>query len=758
MKIARLLKDHLLAVVAIFALLVVQANVELALPSYMSEIVDVGIQQDGIRSAVPDTIRASALSDLEMFMDEADAKTVEGFYGNADADGIRAYTGTRDEASEDSELAGIMALPETAVLSLEQGVDASLLDGASDAGAVAASVPAGQQAVPASATLDLDAVRQGFEAGAITRDQLVGATDSMADAMGSMGGSILAQRAVSYVKAEYEAQGLDLDQVQNDYLSSTAALMFALAGAGLLVSVAVSAIASRTAAAISRDLRHRTYAQVMRFSPAEVNSFSQASLITRCTNDVQQIQMAVVMILRLVMLAPIMGVVAVMRVVATSTGLEWTIGVALIAVFAVVGTLMGLTMPKFRRMQELVDRVNLTAREMLDGIMPIRTFGRQDVELEKFDAASRDLMGTQLFTNRSMAFMMPLMMLTMNCVTVLIVWAGAHGVSAGDLQVGDMMAFISYTMQIVMSFMILSMVAVLLPRASVAAGRVLEVIDCPLSIVDADEPRAIPASAPRGELTFRDVSFRYPDAEENVVEGVSFTTRAGKMTALIGSTGSGKSTLVQLIPRLFDATSGSIELDGVDVRDLALSDLRARVGYIPQQGRLFSGTIESNLRFAGDSVSAEDAREAARIAQASDFIDQSADGYGTTVSQGGTSVSGGQRQRLAIARALAKHPEVIVFDDSFSALDYKTDAALREELSRSVTDAALVVVAQRIATIMHADEILVLDEGRVVGRGTHEELLRGCDVYREIAESQLSAEELGLGAASDGAVTEGGER
>ena len=762
MRIFRLLKKHVVAVVAIFCLLVVQANVELALPSYMSEIVDVGIQQGGIRSAVPDRIRTDALADLEMFMTEADAAKVEAAFGTADADGVRAYAGTRAEAMKDSELASIMATPETIALSLEQGVDASTLgglgsgDAAGDPGSGSAAAPSAatrdpsamaalQQRLAASGgKIDLAFVRDAYEAGAITRDELVGSGQKMADAMGEMGGSIVSQRAVEYVKSEYKAQGRDLGEVQRDYLTSTAALMFGLCLVGLAMSVIVGVIASRTAAAIARDLRHEAYARVMSFSPAEVNRFSQASLITRCTNDIQQIQMAVVLLLRMVMLAPIMGVVAVARVVATSTGLEWTIGVALIAVCAVIGVLMGLTMPKFRRMQSLVDRVNLAAREMLDGIMPIRTFGRQEHELEKFDDASRDLMGTQLFTNRSMSFMMPLMMLVMNCVTVLIVWFGAHGVSAGDLQVGDMMAFMSYTMQIVMSFMILSMVAVLLPRASVAAGRVHEVIDCPLSIIDPAEPKAIAAGAPRGEVSFEDVAFRYPDAEEDVVSGVSFTTHPGKMTALIGSTGSGKSTLVQLIPRLYDATSGIVRLDGVDVRDLALSDLRSRVGYVPQQGFLFSGTIESNLRFAGDGVSEEDAREAARIAQAEDFIEEAEQGMDTPVSQGGASVSGGQRQRLAIARALAQKPEVLVLDDSFSALDYKTDAALREALSRSAGDMALVVVAQRIATIMHADEILVLDEGRVVGRGTHEELLRTCPAYREIAESQLSAAELGL--------------
>ena len=735
MRIVRLFKNHVLAVLAVVALLVVQANADLALPTLMSEIVDVGIQQGGIESNVPETIRASSLSDLELFMTPEDAELVEAAYGPADASGVRAL---RDgvESGEESELASALATPEVAALALEQGVDASALAGDS-AGAGAPSLPEG-------ATLTLDDVRAAVSAGVLSTDQLAGAAEKLGEQMGAMGGSIVTQRATSYVSAEYEAQGIAAADVQNAYLGRTAATMFGLCLVSLVATVLTGAVASHTAATIARDLRREAFAKVMRFSPAEVNKFSQASLITRCTNDIQQIQMAVTMFMRLVLLAPIMGVVAVMRVVATSTGLEWTIGVAVIAVCAVVGVLMGLTMPKFKRMQRYVDRVNLVAREMLDGIMPIRAFGQQAHELERFEGASRDLMETQLFTNRAMSFMMPLLMFVMNCVTVLIVWFGSHGVADGVLQVGDMMAFISYTMQIVMAFMILTMVSVILPRAEVAAERVDEVLECPLSITSPAQPKLPATGAPRGELTFRDVSFQYPDARRDVIQGVSFTTHAGKMTGIIGSTGSGKSTLVQLIPRLYDVTGGGVLLDGVDVRDWDLSELRRRIGYVPQQGMLFSGTIESNLKFAGDDVTDEDMREAARVAQATEFVEAREEGYGAPISQGGSNVSGGQRQRLAIARALAKRPEVVVFDDSFSALDYRTDATLRAELARSVTDAAVVVVGQRIATIMHADEIIVLDDGHVVGQGTHEELLRSCPTYLEIAQSQLSADELGL--------------
>ncbi len=745
MRILKLFRNHIPALIAAIALTIISCNADLTLPTYMSEIVDVGIQQGGIESPVPSTIRAQSLEDLKMFMPEEDAAAVEAAYSAADADGIRTYTGTEADRADDSALASAMSLPETVALSLEQGVDAS-------------STGAGL-----SGTVTLDQIRQAYDAGIITKDQLVDGAESMADAMGEMGGSIVEQRAISYVSSEYEAQGISLTNVQNSYLASMSLKMFGLCAVSLVATVLLGAVASHTASTIARDLRRETFGRVMRFSPAEVGKFSQASLITRCTNDIQQIQMAATLFIRMVLMAPIMGIVAVMRVVATSTGLEWTIGVAVIAVCAVVGVLMGLTMPKFKKMQRYVDRVNLVAREMLDGVMPIRAFGRQDHELERFDGASRDLMETQLFTNRAMSFMMPLMMLVMNCVTVLIVWAGSHGVNDGVMQVGNMMAFISYTMQIVMAFMILTMVSVMLPRAEVACERVDEVLSTKSSITEPASPARIADDAPRGSLEFRDVAFRYPDGDEDVVSHVSFTVVAGQMLGIIGSTGSGKSTLVQLIPRLYDVTEGQVMLDGVDVRDLSLSDLRGRIGYIPQQGMLFSGTVESNLKFAGDSVSDEDMREAARVAQATEFIEEREDGYGSPISQGGGNVSGGQRQRLSIARALAKKPEVVVFDDSFSALDYKTDACLRDELARTQTEAALVVVAQRIATIMHADQIVVLDEGAVVGQGTHEELLRSCPAYLEIAQSQLSASELGLteeeiSAVMDGAKKEGGDR
>ena len=745
MRIIKLFRNHILALLTAVVLIIITCNADLMLPAYMSEIVDVGIQQGGIESPVPNTIRRDSLDDLEMFMSEEDASIVEAAYSSPDEQGICTYQDTEADRGDDGAVAQAMSLPETVVLALAQGVDASHLDNAGS----------GQ------GNLSMDDVRAAFAAGVLSRDQLVEGAQAMADSMGEMGGSIMAQRAIGYVQQEYEAQGISLADVQNSYLAGMTAKMFGLCAISLVATILTGAVASHTACTIARDLRRKTFHKVMSFSAAEVGKFSQASLITRCTNDIQQIQMASTLLIRMVLMAPIMGTVALVRVFATKTGLEWTIGVAVIAVSAVVGVLMGLTMPKFKKMQQYIDRVNLVAREILDGLMPIRAFGRQEHELKRFDKASTDLMDTQLFTNRAMSFMMPLMMLVMNCIMVLIVWTGSHGVSDGVMQVGDMMAFMSYTMQIVMSFMILTMVSVMMPRAEVACERVEEVLATESSIREPTNPKT-PAEGVRGVLEFRDVAFQYPDAGEDVVSGVSFKVSAGEMLGIIGSTGSGKTSIVQLIPRLYDATRGAVLLDGVDVREMSLGDVRRRVGYIPQQGFLFSGTVESNLKFAGDTVTDEDMHRAADIAQASEFIQEREGGFASDVSQSGSNVSGGQRQRLSIARALAKNPEVIVFDDSFSALDYKTDAKLREALVQNEQDAAIVVVAQRIATIMHATQIVVLDEGAVVGKGTHEELLRSCPAYLEIAQSQLSAEELGLteeeiAAVMNGAAQKGGD-
>lgn len=528
------------------------------------------------------------------------------------------------------------------------------------------------------------------------------------------------------------------------YLASMAGSMFALCFGSIAAAAAAGYLASRLAATIARDLRARLFSRVMQLSPAQVNHFTPSSLITRSTNDITQIQMTIVMLLRVVMLAPIMAIVAIIQVLALGSGLIWIVGAALLAVFAVISVLYVLAMPHFRKMQSLVDRVNLLAREMLDGVMSIRAFGREGHELEKFDGVSRGLMQTQLFVNRAMILMMPALTLIMNLATVAIVWFGAQGVAVGTMQVGDIMAFITYAMMIVMAFLMISMVAVLLPRAEISAGRIDEVLSCDPAVHEPKSPKSLDGAAAHGELSFQDVGFAYPDAEGMVVEHVSFRTYPGKTVAIIGSTGSGKSTLVQLAPRLYDPTEGSISLDGTDLKDLSLSELRHRIGYVPQQSFLFTGTIASNVAYGTEGLTDEELKRAIHLAQADDLVAASPEGTDSPIVQGGTNVSGGQRQRLAIARALAMKPEVLVLDDSFSALDFATDARLRRALAEHAGDMAIVVVAQRVASIMQADEILVLDDGKVVGQGTHQELLRDCPTYREIATSQLSAKELGL--------------
>lgn len=760
MKVFRYLKGHGLALILVVVLLVVQANLELALPGYMSDIIDVGVQQGGIEGPVPRTLSEADLADLEMFMAEPDVSLVESVYGKADADGIRAYTGTEAQAADTGEVGVAMALPECVALSLDQGIDPSQMSGAqtfegmetSPQAAALAATPQGREQLQAvqealrssDGKLTMDVVRALYDAGLVDRAELVDAANAMSEAMGPTAGSIVSQRAVDYVRSAYESQGINLDQVRSDYLGRMALIMFGLCAATLATTVCVGFIASRTAASVARNLRSRLFSKVMDLAPYDVDRFSPSSLITRCTNDVQQVQMVIVMLLRMILLAPIMGIVAFIQVCATRSGLEWIIAVALLALLAIVGLLMGFTMPKFRRMQSLVDHLNLVSRNMLDGLMPVRAFGREDYELKRFDEANVELRDTQLFTNRSMSLLMPAIMLLMNLMALSIVWFGGFAVDNGTMQVGTMMAFISYSVQIVMAFMILSMVAVMLPRAEVSAGRINEVLETEPLVIDPADPVTVPADAPRGQLFFDDVTFRYPDAADPVVSSVSFKTEPGRTTAIIGSTGSGKTTLVKLVPRFFDASEGTVSLDGVDVRDMALDDLRGRIGYVPQQGLLFSGTIRSNLLFGAPDATDKDLRWALEVSQSAEFVDRLPEGLDTPVAQGGTSVSGGQRQRLSIARALARKPEVLVFDDSFSALDYATDARLRDALARQVREAAVVIVAQRVATIMHADEILVLDRGTLVGRGTHEELLAACPTYLEIARSQLSDEELDL--------------
>lgn len=716
------LRRHKANVLIALVLLMLQAYSELTLPSIMSGIVDTGISRGGIQSVVPDRVTEGDLSDVELFLSPDEIELVEGSYSKPDSRGARTFDGTEGDRGE---IEGFLGEAEMIVYQLrEGGVKGELPTLASQAGSESTAIsPADVRA-------------------------------KVVEKLGDEGEAMIASQAIAFVKLAYANAGVDLGALQTDYLIREGATMLGYALAAALCAIAAAYNASRTAAKVARDLRHDVYERVLSFSPAEMGEFSEASLITRATNDIQQIQMVLVMCLRMVLFAPCMGVGAVTKVIGFgSTGLQWIIVAGLIAISVVIGALMAFTMPKFRRMQDLVDRNNLVAREIVTGVMPIRAFGRSKSEESRYDEANRELTATYIFTNRAMSFMMPIMMMIMNLISVAIVWFGGQGVDAGTMQVGDLMAYMNYTMQVIMSFMIITMVAVMLPRADIASERVQAVLNTKSSIKD---PAKTLEGARRhmtadgcevpwtGVLSFDDVSFAYPGASSPTIEHVSFTVRPGQTLGIIGSTGVGKSTLVQLIPRLYDATGGSVTVDGVDVRHMGLEELRGLIGYVPQKGVLFSGDIAGNIAYADPEMPRERVERAARIAQANEFIEAKPDGYGSPISQGGANVSGGQRQRLAIARALAVDPKILVFDDSFSALDYKTDAELRSALAREARGSAVVIVAQRIATIMHADQILVLDDGHVVGQGTHEELLRTCDAYREIAVSQLSSKELGI--------------
>lgn len=584
----------------------------------------------------------------------------------------------------------------------------------------------------------------GYRAGLVTKKALSDVAGQAEAAMGDMASSMKSQMAVELVKSEYTLLGYDLNAIQRNYLLITGAKMLAMTLLMVAAAIGVGFIGAKTAAAIGRDLREKLFTKVIGFSNADINKFSTASLITRSTNDVQQVQQVSVMMLRIVLYAPIIGIGGIIKVMGTDTGMGWIIGVAVGAVLSLVLVLMVVAMPKFKRMQSLVDRVNLVSREILTGTMVIRAFSREKHEEERFDKANMELMSTQLFTNRVMSMMMPAMMLIMNAITVLIVWMGAKGIDIGRMQVGDMMAFITYTMQIVMAFLMITMISVMLPRAGVAADRIEEVLNTRETITDKADTENTDRKLTdcKGVVEFRNVSFRFDGGSENAISGLSFKAEPGKTTAIIGSTGCGKSTVVNLLDRFYDVTEGSITLDGVDIRDMSQKELRSHIGLVPQKGVLFSGTIESNIKYGGDFVTDEDMKEAAAIAQATEFIDSKKDGYAESIAQGGTNVSGGQKQRLSIARAIAVKPKVYVFDDSFSALDFKTDAALRKALSKRTKDASVIIVAQRISTIMNADQIILLNEGRTVGKGTHRELLKNCPEYLEIAKSQLSEAEL----------------
>ena len=708
LKIFKYLKESKWSVLAIIALLVVQAYCDLALPQYTADIVDVGIGQKGIETVVPERMRGSTYEVLGALMTQEEKVLFSSAY-RQEADGNYVFQGDQDTVEFLEEALGIPAL----LLSMGNTGGISEAEGLRDL--------------------------LGAE---VTDQQLLQIREQVLQELGESGETLLAQRGILFVQQEYESLGMDMGRIQTNYLLRTGGMMLVYSVVMMATAILVGLLASRIGAKLGLNLRERVFTKVVSFSHGEMEKFSTASLITRSTNDIQQVQMVVVMMLRMVVYAPIIGVGGVVKVLRTRTGMGWIIVVAVALILGLVGVLMGVAMPRFKKMQTLVDRLNLVSREILTGVPVIRAFSREKFEEERFDRANRDLMSTQLFTGRVMTIMMPAMMLIMNGISIMIVWFGAQGIDLGNLMVGDMLAFITYTMQIVMSFLMLTMISVMLPRAGVAAGRIQEVIDTQVSIVDLEQVRDKELGEARGVVAFEDVSFRYPGADEDALEHLTFTARPGETTAIIGSTGCGKSTLLNLIPRFYDVTGGRITLDGVDIREVSLHKLRSLLGYVPQKGVLFSGDIASNLKFAGGDISDDAMEEAARIAQAEEFILAKAEGYRSEISQGGTNVSGGQKQRLSIARAIAKNPRVYLFDDSFSALDYKTDVTLRKALQEKTAQATVIIVAQRISTILHADQIIVLEEGKIAGMGTHGELLQECQAYREIARSQLSEAEL----------------
>ena len=710
LKLFKYLKSSVGAVLLIICLLLVQAYCDLSLPTYTANIVDVGIQQGGIENAAPDQMREQTLKDLQLFMSDEEAAEAENSYT------LQNGIYTRNDLKE----------ADLARLNDSMGAAMLAIGGMEEMG----------KGDPAQ-------LRTALDAGMTTREQVLEMKAEAVEQLGDMSDTMIAQKAVLFVKAEYEAMGLDLNKIQMDYLWATGFKMLGFSLLMVAAAILAGLFSSRTAAKVGRDLRGDVFKKVVGFSNAEIDKFSTASLITRSTNDIQQVQMFMVMLLRIVIYAPIIGVFAVFKVMNTRTGMTWIIGVAVGVILLVVITLMTVAMPKFKRMQQLVDRLNLVSREILTGIPVIRAFSREKHEEKRFDLANLDLKKTQLFTNRVMTFMMPLMMLIMNGISLLITWNGAHGIDAGMMQVGDMIAFITYTMQIVMAFLMISMISIMLPRAVVSAGRINEVLETKPTIRDKHVLKDKQMEDARGVVEFDDVSFHYPDAKADVLEHINFTAKPGETTAIIGSTGSGKSTLLNLIPRFFDVSYGAIKVDGVDIRDISQHKLRELLGYVPQKGVLFSGTIESNLKFGGDYITDDQMHEAAEIAQATEFVEAKEQKYLDPIAQGGTNVSGGQKQRLSIARAIAKQPKIFLFDDSFSALDYKTDVVLRRALNEKVKDATVIIVAQRISTILHADQIIVLEEGKVAGKGTHNELMKGCKTYQEIARSQLSEKELG---------------
>ena len=733
-KLFQFLKPYAPRVLLILCVLVVQAYCDLSLPTYTSNIVNVGIQQSGIDEEIPENISEEEMNRLLLFVSEDDRQDIQDAYEKSsesfDYDG--EVLTLKDSVKSDNEkldaLTEEMKLPMMLTAGFENGSDTT-------------KQMEGQLKEQMSQVPGIEKMSVFDIFGMMDDTQRAAIVDKITEQMDKMPDSILDQAAISYVKSMYEQIGLDTGHMSTVYILKTGAKMLGLAALGMAASILACLMASRVGAKVGRGLRRDTFRKVIGFSNAEFDKFSTASLITRSTNDIQQIQLLTVMILRMVLYAPIMAIGGILKVSKTNVDMFWIIGLAVLLIVMVVAVLFIVVMPKFKIVQNMVDKLNLVSREILTGLPVIRAFHTEKHEEERFDKANKDLTKLNLFVNRAMTFMMPTMMLVMNGITVLIVWVGGHSINDGAMQVGDMMAFIQYAMQIIMSFLMICMISVMLPRAAVSAERVDEVLKSETKIHDPKEPKTLPKNG-KGEVAFKHVSFHYPGAEEDVLHDITFTAKPGETTAFIGSTGCGKSTLVNLIPRFYDVTEGRITIDGQDVRDLTQHELRDKLGYVPQKGVLFSGNIASNIMFGNPAGSEQEMTEAAQIAQAVEFIDTKPERYKSPISQGGANVSGGQKQRLSIARAIAKHPDVYIFDDSFSALDYKTDTVLRSALKEKTTDSVVLIVAQRISTILHAEQIIVLDDGKIVGKGTHEELLKTCDAYYQIAASQLSESEL----------------
>lgn len=721
------LKKYWYFVVLIVALLVVQAYCDLSLPDYTSNIIDVGIVNGGVNHEVPEYITGESYNKIKMFMNEEELSKWQDAYENIESDNTYRLKNTDNKSWEklDNEFENVVAV--YYMMSSQKNSQFKNMDTFN----VKNMTPEEKKAMadkftefgvdPTSDTLMYD-LRKVFE-----------------KKLSGLGDSTISSYAKSFAKKEYKACGMDVDKLQTDYMLKTGGKMISMTLLMVMAAILVGFFASKVAAGVGRDLREKIFTKVMKFSNAELDKFSTASLITRSTNDVQQIQMVTVMLLRMVLYAPILAIGGVVNVVNYGSGMEWTIVVAVAAVICIIAVLMVVAMPKFNIMQKLVDKVNLVSREILTGLSVIRAFSREKKEEERFEEANSNLTKVMLFTNRAMSFMMPALMIVMNGVSVLIIWVAAKKIDQGVMEVGAMTAFITYSMMIIMGFLMLTMVSIMLPRAAVAANRINEILTTEITIKDKEN--AVTAKADRAVIKFNHVNFKYPDGEENILEDVDFEAKPGETIAIIGSTGSGKSTLAKLIPRFFDVTEGSITLDGTDIRDISVETLRSQIGYVPQTGILFSGDINSNIAYGAPGIDEKEIEEAAEIAQATEFINDKPEKYDSPISQGGTNVSGGQKQRLSIARAIARNPKIYIFDDSFSALDFKTDTELRKALKPKTKDATVFIVAQRVSTILHADKILVLDEGKLVGKGTHKELVQSCETYMQIAKSQLSEAE-----------------